>query len=134
MTARTILESLCNTRDFSHLERYVSAEVRVHHDDPDGEDEQQNRLVTSRDDLLQNWTRTLQQTPNLHVDVKEACVDETQLKVWVRSEMTGFPRGVHKESVDMMTFNEQGVLVESVDCQRVLASKRKQRRGECDDD
>ena len=51
--------------------------------------------------------------------VKEACVDEIQQKVWVRSEISGFPGGVIEESVDMLYFDDQGILVGSVDCQRV---------------
>lgn len=114
-TARTILTRLCNERDFSQVDRYVSADVTIQHDD-------QTPLV-SRDAFIQNLSGMLNHLPEFHVDIKEACVDEQQHKVWVRSELTGLPGGVRKESIDMMTFNEEGLLVKSVDCQRVLGRR-----------
>ncbi|KIV80290.1 hypothetical protein PV11_07803 [Exophiala sideris] len=114
-TARTILTTLCNTRDFSEVDRYVSEDVSVQHED--------ETPVASRDAFVRRFSQALEHMPELNIEVKEACVDESQLKVWVRSEITGLPGGVRKESIDMMTFNEEGLLVKSIDCQRVLGRR-----------
>lgn len=122
--ARQILHTLCNDKDFSTsspIHSYVASNVIVQHED--------NDPVKSRDALIFRWQSTLQNTPNFHLDIKEACVDEHQMKVWVRSEITGFPNGVRKESIDMMQFNEEGLLTSSYDCQRVM-----KRRRDLDDD
>lgn len=46
-------------------------------------------------------------------------MDELQRKVWVRSEISGYPGGVVKESVDMLFFDEDGMLVKGIDYQKV---------------
>ncbi|KIW49030.1 hypothetical protein PV05_10746 [Exophiala xenobiotica] len=114
-TARTILTTLCNSRDFSQLNRYISADVMSQHED--------EPPSFSRDAFTQDWAAALHRMPGVQLNIKEACVDELQHKVWVRSEISGLPGGMRKESIDMMTFNEEGLLVKSVDCQRVLSRR-----------
>lgn len=60
---------------------------------------------------LASWSESLHTMPELSVDVQEAIVDESQRKVWVRSSVSGLSDGRTKESVDVMTFDEEGVLV-----------------------
>lgn len=62
---------------------------------------------------------SLDRAPDFHMHIREAVVDDRQRKVWVRSEITGLPAGVVKESIDMLSFNEEGLLIKSEDCQRV---------------
>jgi hypothetical protein len=114
-TARTILTTLCNSRDFSQLNRYISPDVMSQHED--------EPPSFSRDAFMQDWAAASHRVPGIQLDIKEACVDELQHKVWVRSEISGLPGGRRKESIDMMTFNEGGLLVKSVDCQRVLSKR-----------
>lgn len=37
------------------------------------------------------------------------------MKVWVRSEISGLPDGIRKQSISMLSFNAEGELVSSVD-------------------
>ncbi|KIW16156.1 hypothetical protein PV08_06207 [Exophiala spinifera] len=110
--ARTILTTLSSARDFTSLNRFISANVTSQHED--------EPPIFSRDAFIQDWVDILQRMPGFQLNIKEACVDEQQHKVWVLSEITGLPGGMRKESVDMMTFDDDGLLVKSVDCQRVL--------------
>lgn len=89
----------------------ISPEVVVQHDD--------EAPVTSLAAFLDGWQRLVSSIPDFHLEIREAIVDDRQRKVWVRSEITGLPAGMIKESIDMMTFDEEGVLVRSEDCQRV---------------
>ena len=57
--------------------------------------------------------------PDFEMVIREAVVDDNQRKVWVRSEIRGLPGGIIKESIDMMTFDEEGLLIRSEDCQRI---------------
>lgn len=114
-TARTILTTLSNPEDFTPLDRFISTNVVSQHED--------EPPVFSRDAFMQDWGDILRRMPGFQLDIKEACVDEQQHKVWVRSEITGLPGGMRKESIDMMTFNDDGLLVKSVDCQRVLSRR-----------
>ncbi|KAJ9637490.1 uncharacterized protein PV06_04034 [Exophiala oligosperma] len=114
-TARTILTTLSNPGDFTSLDRFISANVMSQHED--------EPPVFSRDAFMQDWADILRRMPGFQLNIKEACVDEQQHKVWVRSEITGLPGGMRKESIDMMTFDDDGLLVKSVDCQRVLRTE-----------
>lgn len=89
----------------------ISPNVIVQHED--------DEAVTSREAFLANYQAIIKEVPDFHMEIREAVVDDCQRKVWVRSEITGLPAGVIKESIDMMTFNEEGILVKSEDCQRV---------------
>lgn len=117
--ARKILTTLCNTRDLNILTAvpYISEKVHIQHDD--------KPPVTSRSEFLAGWSNALNYMPDVHIDIKEACVDEVQRKVWVRSEISGLPGGIRKESIDMMTFDRDGMLIFSADYQRALAANRK---------
>jgi hypothetical protein len=75
--------------------------------------------MASREAFLARFQAVIKRVPDYHVEISEAIVDDRQRKVWVRSEITGLPAGVRKESINMMTFNEEGILVKSEDCQRV---------------
>lgn len=60
---------------------------------------------------LASWSSSLSSMPDLDVDVLEAAADESQRKVWVRSSVSGLPDGQSKQSVDVMTFDSEGMLV-----------------------
>lgn len=109
--ATQILELLCNERDAQSVVPMIAANVVVQHDD--------NAPVTSAAAFLDGWQRLIANVPNFHLEIREAVVDDRQRKVWVRSEITGLPAGMVKESIDMMTFDEEGMLIKSEDCQRV---------------
>lgn len=68
---------------------------------------------------MERFMASLDRAPDFHMHIREAVVDDRQRKVWVRSEITGLPAGVVKESIDMLSFNEEGLLIKSEDCQRV---------------
>jgi hypothetical protein len=109
--ATQILELLYNERNTASATSIISSEVIVQHNDDD--------TVTGLAAFLDGCHRTIAQVPNFHLEIREAIVDDRQRKVWVRSEITGLPAGTIKESIDMMTFDEEGVLIRSEDCQRV---------------
>jgi SnoaL-like domain len=109
--AKKILELLCNERDTKSIIPLISPNVIVQHED--------DEPVTSREAFLARFQAVIKRVPDFHMEIREAVVDDRQRKVWVRSEITGLPAGVRKESIDMMTFNEEGILVKSEDCQRV---------------
>jgi len=69
--------------------------------------------------FLDTWKFAATTMPDFEMHIREAAADEQQRKVWVRSEIRGFPSGVVKEIIDMMTFNEEGLLIRNEDCQRV---------------
>lgn len=111
--------------DHDILDHLISATVYVQREDYD--DKAENILaLTSRAQLVRDWCAARLAAPHLRVDIKEACVDETQHKVWVRSEVSGLPGGVRKESIDMMTFSEDGVLVGCLECRRILGRRRRE--------
>ena len=109
--ATQILELLCNERDTESAVGMISPTVIVQHDD--------DVPVTSRTAFLDGFNDLINNVPEFHLDVLEAVVDDRQRKVWVRSEISGLPAGMIKESIDMMTFDEEGILIKSEDCQRV---------------
>ena len=111
--ARNILELLCNERDTESVVQMISPNVVVQHDD--------NAPVTSRTAFVDGFKDTLAGIPDFHIEIREAVVDDQQRKVWVRSEIRGLPAGM-VDSIDMMTFNEEGLLVRIEDCQRVRRS------------
>lgn len=110
--ATKILASLANnTSNVDLVSQYISPQIKVEHGDGDP--------VYSLQKYLTRFSDASARNPGLYLDIKEACVDEMQRKVWVRSEITGLPDGAIKERVDMLTFDEQGVLVGSIDHQRI---------------
>jgi len=110
--ATEILKSLANnTSNAEQISRHISPHIKVEHGEEDP--------VYSVEKYLLKFSDASARCPNLHLDIKEACVDESQRKVWIWSEITGLPGGTVKERVDMLTFDEQGVLVGSIDHQRV---------------
>lgn len=116
--ASKILSSLANNNDtntqnidLSSILQRVSLNIKVEHGDDDP--------IYSRQKYLSRFSAASTQNPNLHLDIKEACADESQRKVWVRSEVTGMLDGAVNERVDMLTFDESGVLIASVDWVRL---------------
>lgn len=110
--ATRILTSLANSPSSTDLSSLrISPTVKVEHND--------GSPVYSFQTYVSRFSDAVSRSPNFHLDVKEACVDEIQRKVWVRSEISGLPGGVIKESIDMLYFDEQGVLVGSIDHQKV---------------
>lgn len=67
--------------------------------------------TTSHAAFRARWAEKVQRMPDFRHRVAEAVVDDAQRKVWVRGEVSGLPGGRRKESIDMMTFDEEGVLV-----------------------
>lgn len=61
----------------------------------------------------------------MQVLVKEAVVDDGQMKVWVSSELRGLEDGSKKEKmrmeVEMLRFDKRGILVEWSSCGRSMA-------------
>jgi len=107
-----ILTALANnTSNADLISQHISPQIKVDRGDDDP--------VYSLQQYLSRFSAASARYPHLHLDIKEACVDELQRKVWVRSEITGLPGGAVKERVDMLTFDQQGVLVGSIDHQRV---------------
>ena len=102
---------------------FVSADGKVTVLDPE------EREALLREEFQGNGKRVVSETvgavskaerhPGFCLAILEACVDEVQRKVWVRSEIRGLPGGMVKESIDMLTFDEHGVPVSSVDEQKV---------------
>lgn len=109
--ATQILQLLCNERETESVAPMISQNIVVQHDD--------SPPITSRMAFLDGWQGLMAEVPNFHLEIQEAIVDDRQRKVWVRSEITGLPAGMVKESIDMMTFDEDGMLVKSENCQRV---------------
>lgn len=62
------------------------------------------------------WQKAITLVPNFRVEVVNA-VAEGNL-VWVLSKATGLPGGREKESVDMMTFDDEGKCLRNKDIQR----------------
>ena len=123
-TALLILHSLCNSKEASAAAPYLHPSVSAQHDD--------NEPTSSRDSFLEAWEHTSAAWPDLHAEVQEAVVDESQSKVWVLSELSGLPNGIVKTSVDMMTFQQcqetgRWVCVKCADVQRVVRRGTKRR-------
>ncbi|KAJ9651930.1 hypothetical protein H2198_008826 [Neophaeococcomyces mojaviensis] len=110
--ATTILTSLANSpHNFSSVSQHISPSIKFEHGDDDP--------IYSLQSYLGRFSDISARYPGYHLDVKEACVDEMQRKVWVRSEVTGLPGGMVKERIDMLTFDDQGILVGSVDYMKI---------------
>lgn len=106
--ATQILTSLANHSNTSSVLPHISPLIQVEHND--------NAPVYSLDSYVSRFSGA---GAGVRLDIKEACVDELQRKVWVRSEISGYPGGVVKESVDMLFFDEDGMLVKGIDYQKV---------------
>lgn len=110
-TARTILSSSTYSTEtqISNLSQYLSPQIQTqHNDDPP--------QLTTRETYLTSHLDRIKSLPESYrLDVQETCVDESQMKVWVRSEISGLPDGVRKQSISMLSFNAEGELVSSVD-------------------
>lgn len=107
--ATQILTSLANnSTDSSSVLPHISPLIQVEHNDA--------APVYSVDSYVSRFSGL---GSDVRLDIKEACVDEVQRKVWVRSEISGFPGGVVKESVDMLFFDEDGMLVKGIDYQKI---------------
>jgi hypothetical protein len=104
--ATHILTSLANNP--SSVLPHISPMIQVEHND--------NDPVYSIDLYVSRFSSA---SSDIRLDIKEACVDELQRKVWVRSEISGYPGGVVKESVDMLFFDEAGMLIKGIDYQKV---------------
>lgn len=110
--ATKILTLLANSpHAAASVARHISPVIKYEHCD--------DEPVYSLESYLGRFSDVSVRFPEYHLDVKEACVDEIQRKVWVRSEVTGLPGGIIKERVDMLTFDDQGILVGSVDHMRI---------------
>lgn len=110
--ATKILKTLVSSPNTAaSIAQQISPTIQFEHGDDDP--------VYSLQKYLSRFSDASARYPQMQLDVKEACVDEIQRKVWVRSEVTGLPDGMIKERVDMLYFDEQGVLVRSVDHQRI---------------
>lgn len=110
--ATRILRTLVTSPDTAaSVTQQISSEIQFEHGD--------DAPVYSLQRYLSRFSDASARNPKMQFDIKEACVDEIQRKVWVRSEVTGLTDGLIKERIDMLYFDEQGVLVRSIDHQRV---------------
>lgn len=77
----------------------------------------------SREAYIDYWRSRVQKLgPGLKAHWREAVVDEAQRKVWCVGEVSVGNR--RKESVDMLSFDEQGRLVGEEDWVRAVKSRR----------
>lgn len=107
--ATKIIHVLANDpQNLSSVEKHISPHIKTEHGDEEPE--------YSMNCYLSRFSCTL--AGDCHLVVKEACVDELQRKVWVRSEIS-HPMGRIVDRVDMMLFDEMGVLVGSIDDSKV---------------
>lgn len=106
--ATQILTSLANNQCTTSVLPHISPLIQVEHND--------NAPEYSIDSFISRFTEG---GAHIRLDVKEACVDEFQRKVWVRSEISGFADGIVKESVDMLFFDEDGILIRGIDYQKI---------------
>ena len=67
--------------------------------------------IDSREEYLHHWTHKVAKLGQISSRVRECCVDEGQRKVWVVNEIVVGEERKGKESVDMLTFDEEGLLV-----------------------
>lgn len=93
------------------MAQHISPHIKVEHGD--------DSPVYSLKRYLSRFSDASAKYPMLRLSIQEACADELQRKVWVRSEITGLPGGAVKERIDMLTFDEHGMLVGSIDYQRL---------------
>lgn len=99
--AMIALTALYDTTE-SSSEAWISPDISIEHDD----------ISSSTEPLtLSSWSESLSAMPTLELDIAEAIVDESQRKVWVRSSLYGLPNGGRKESVDVLSFDAEGLLV-----------------------
>jgi len=107
-----ILTSLANSpHNTTSVSEHISPSIKFEHGD--------DLPIYSLQSYLARFSDISARFPGYCLDVKEACVDETQRKVWVRSEITGLPNGLIKERIDMLTFDNEGILVGSFDHMKV---------------
>lgn len=111
LRATNILTTLFSDPANTSIHGLIAPTIRVEHGD--------ESPTYSVESYLSRFSNAIARYPNLSFDVKEACADEMQMKVWVRSEISGLPRGMVKESIDMLYFDEHGMLVGSVDHQKI---------------
>ncbi|KAL9617691.1 MAG: hypothetical protein Q9160_007524 [Pyrenula sp. 1 TL-2023] len=109
--ALSILGALTASHDFAAAETYIDPFCRVSHDD--------EPPTRSRLDLIAAWEERAQRNPGMQVVVKEAAVDEGQMKVWISSELRGLEGGRVRMEVEMLSFDKRGLLVEWSDCGRL---------------
>lgn len=74
---------------------------------PDGRDAWLGRLVKRREQLA-----------HFHMEIRDAVAEGD--KVWVFAKLTGLSGGAAKMSVDMMTVDADGLIVECQDVERLI--------------
>jgi hypothetical protein len=117
--ALDLLDILYNTHDLSRASTMIHPNVTLTHNDSP---------ITfgsagSREAYLEHWRARVQKFgPGLKAHFREAVVDESQRKVWCVGEVTVGKR--RKESVDMLSFDEQGRLVGEEDWVRVIRTRK----------
>jgi hypothetical protein len=120
--ARTCFVSLCNApRDLTLGRSFLAPNFSITHDS--------NPPSTDPDEFIRNWEKLQGIMPNFHWDIIDmvAEVNETGAggKVWVYAKVTGRIDCLEVDTVDMMTINEEGKVVESRDVQRVTKAADK---------
>lgn len=117
--AKTIMEGLVNDHSdptFPKLAPLIDASAVFTHSDWPGNE---------RDALFKFLSGLTAEMPRFHVEIKDmiAEFDETGGQVWIFSRITGGPEGDEVDSVDMMVFNDQGILIRSKDVQRAISKQ-----------
>lgn len=90
----------------------ISSDLSIQHDGVNASDEIMN---------IHTWSQRLSRLPELDFNTEEVMVDSAQRKVRVRSQLQLVGGTLAKESVDVLEFNDDGLLIS-------LTSEWRQRR------
>jgi hypothetical protein len=112
--AISLLDILYNKHDLRAAAPLIHPNVTTSHND--------DATLHNRDEFLAYWARRTKKVPGLRAKCRECAVDEAQRKVWVVSELYTKPgeEGRRRESVDMLWFDEEGVLIGESDWVRCV--------------
>ena len=109
--ALTFIDLMCNKRDYEKAATYLSPDMEQYHDD--------REPIRGSETFLAGFKKMATQiAPGFHIEILDA-VAQGQ-KVWIFVRISGLPNGLVKEGIDMTTWSEDGKLLLSRDCQRVV--------------
>ncbi|KZF25492.1 hypothetical protein L228DRAFT_77670 [Xylona heveae TC161] len=109
-----IMQLLFNKKDLETVSFFIHEQSEFYHDD--------RPPVFGRAAFLAGWEKACKFMPDFQLDIINSVVDGR--RVWLFSEISGLPNGVKKDSIDMMTFDETGLLIRSKDVQRIKNDNR----------
>lgn len=112
-----IINILCVDKVWDKMASVMAPNVEAYHDD--------GEALVGRDHFISHWQKAASALPDMAYHVYDLVAELDKVgkggKVWVFSRITGLPRGIQKDTIDMFDIDGNGQLVKTKDVQRAIA-------------